>query len=165
MNTRELERFQAKYTVLANGCWQWNAAMHGAGYGAFSLRENGVWVTRLAHRLAYEHFVGPILDGLTLDHLCRNRACINPAHLEPVTLQENKARGYSPVACNARKTHCSRGHAYIPENTHVKKNGYRDCRHCHRLQERARKAALHKDSALGTMTQQAVARVLHLLRY
>jgi hypothetical protein len=85
----------------------------------------------MAHRLAYELLVGPIPDGLTLDHLCRTRNCINPWHLEPCTLKENQLR--SPVI-NANKTHCRNGHEYTEENTrhYVRKGGakMRTCRKC-----------------------------------
>lgn len=88
------------------------------------------------HRLAYEELIGPIPDGLQIDHLCRNRACYNPAHLEPVTQQENIRRGYW-----AMKTHCPRGHAYDVVNTQWRGNKRR-CATCHREQERARYRAV-----------------------
>lgn len=108
------------------GCWLWTANLSGGGYGNFHLdgRE------RVAHRLAYEWLVGPIPEGLDLDHLCRVRRCVNPAHLEPVTRRENVLR--SPIAIaaqHARKTHCPAGHEYTPENTYTY-NGWRCCRRC-----------------------------------
>lgn len=72
----------------------------------------------LAHRVAYELFVGPIPDGMTLDHKCRERACVNPDHLEPVTNRENILRGISPSAQNAHATHCTQGHPFDDENTY-----------------------------------------------
>lgn len=102
----------------------------GDGY-AFSVWVNGETVHR--HRLAYMTFVGPIPKGLTLDHLCRNRNCINPKHLEAVTEKENILRGTSPSAINARKTHCDNGHPFSAENTRMgKTKKQRHCKICSR---------------------------------
>lgn len=111
-------------------CWQWTASTTAGGYG--QIRDGGTRGSMLyAHRLAYEFTVGPIPDGLQLDHLCRNRACVNPSHLEPVANRENGLRGQSFAAINARKTHCPQGHEYTPENTVVySKDGSRRCRIC-----------------------------------
>lgn len=138
------DRFHEKYEVDAtSGCWQWTAATTN-GYGR--VKWNGV--LHLAHRLSYEHYVGDIPDGLELDHLCRNRGCINPAHLEPVTRRENILRGVSPPALGARVTYCPNGHPYDEANTYTRPGGGRTCRKCKsrsRLlsdrRRRARKAA------------------------
>lgn len=87
-------------------CWNWTGGQRGSGYGSFWNGDKSV----RAHRWAYEQFVGPIPHELTLDHLCRNKLCVNPKHLEPVTLQENIMRGNGMSARNARKTHCKYGH-------------------------------------------------------
>jgi len=86
----------------------------------------------MVHRIAYEFALGPIPDGLTLDHLCRNTICCNPAHLEPVTLRVNTLRGTSPIADNARKTHCKNGHPFDEANTYnpPKQPTHRHCRIC-----------------------------------
>ncbi len=107
-------------------CWLWTGARHNAGYGQYGKP------ARLAHRMSYEAFVGPIPDGLTVDHLCRNRLCVNPSHLEPVALAVNVLRGESLPAKNARKTHCPKGHPYDETNTHITKQGWRICKACKR---------------------------------
>lgn len=117
-------RFWAKVEKTAT-CWNWLGATSDkrGGYGR-------VWRPRsrrhaYAHRVAYELEVGPIPDGLVIDHLCRNRTCVNPAHMEPVTFQENINRGIaSPI-----KTHCIRGHEFTPENTRQTPSK-RTCRAC-----------------------------------
>lgn len=104
----------------ANGCWQWSALCDKAGYGYLAIRS----VPKLAHRLSYETFVGPIPDGLHIDHLCRNRACVNPDHLEAVTPEENRRR--ANVQPRKTQPHCPRGHEY-------ESNGARRvCRPCNR---------------------------------
>ncbi|MFJ2662519.1 HNH endonuclease signature motif containing protein [Arthrobacter koreensis] len=87
------------------------------------------------HRVAYELFSGPIPNGLVLDHLCRNRGCFNPNHLEPVTRAVNNLRGVGFMAAHARKTHCPKGHPYDEKNTQIK-NGARRCRACISIENR-----------------------------
>jgi hypothetical protein len=118
----------------AGGCWPWTGARNSSGYGVIRIDDK----TQQAHRVTYERFVGPIPDGMELDHLCRVRHCVNPAHLEPVTRHENWRRGEAPSAVNARKTHCDSGHEFTPENTYVKPRGGRECRTC--MSERRRRA-------------------------
>jgi hypothetical protein len=130
-----------------SGCWLWQGfvANNSHGYATFWL--NGK--NRLAHRVAYEFFVGPIPEGLTIDHVkvrgCTSKSCVNPAHLEAVTTWENTLRGNALPALNFRKTHCDNGHPYDEENTYITKQGWRACRECHRIWKqspkyRARKA-------------------------
>ena len=131
MDAERERRFWAKVRKTPD-CWEWTAAKT-QGYGTFCLNQTPQGRTGRAHRIAYELLVGPIPPDKQIDHLCRNRACVNPAHLELVTSRTNTLRGEGRTAHNARKTHCPRGHAYTPENTLVSKGGERFCRECRRL--------------------------------
>ncbi len=142
MTESEQRRFLTKFRV-GDGCWEWTASVRRDGYGQFRL--DGRVVS--AHRVSYGLFVGPIPEGLTLDHLCRNRLCVRPDHLEPVTLCENILRGESLPAQNARKTQCPQGHAYDEANTRIGRHGWRVCRTCHRDRERERRG-LDRDAGM-----------------
>lgn len=132
---REHARFRAKYERRDEGhgteCWVWTASTKGNGYGEFSL--GGKMLK--AHRVSYAWNAGPIPDGLTLDHLCRNRACVNPHHLEPVSMRENTLRGKGPSAACSRKDRCKHGHPFTEENTWVG-GQRRRCRTCDRDRKR-----------------------------
>lgn len=131
-----VERFWAKVKKTPT-CWPWTACQNSSGYGV--LRVDGKLV--LAHRFAYELLVGPIPEGLELDHVkergCRHRHCVNPAHLEPVTRQVNQLRSDSPSGRNSVKTHCPQGHPYSGENLYID-GGARRCRTCSRVRGNAR---------------------------
>ncbi|HAM40031.1 MAG TPA: hypothetical protein DCP69_01495 [Candidatus Omnitrophica bacterium] len=141
-------RFWAKVRVLENGCWEWTATRR-TGYGRFKVGSRRDRTARFlqAHRFAYETLVGPIPEGLESDHLCRNRPCIFPAHIEPVTPRENVLRGDGPSARAARQTHCLRGHPLNEINTCRLPSGKRECRPCRRLRQNARNIAIASSQA------------------
>ncbi len=118
-------------------CWLWIGHVENSGYGAFSWREGALHRKARAHRYAYELVVGPIPAGLEIDHLCRNKLCVRPDHLEPVTRAENIRRAYDARPARAA---CRRGHVYTEQTTKINANGYRHCLICHRAADRARYA-------------------------
>lgn len=125
-------RFWAKVTPApAADCWEWSAGRDRHGYGRFYLAGREL----LAHRWAYEDMVGEIPAELVIDHLCRNRGCVNPFHLEPVTPLENTRR-----SAPAQKRFCSHGHEFTPENTYRKPSGQRQCKECRRAAVRRHRA-------------------------
>lgn len=129
--------------VTESGCWLWTASEERTGYGM-------VWwngTRRMAHRVVWELLNGAIPVGLTLDHLCRVRQCVNPAHLESVDIRTNILRGTGLAAKNAVKTHCENGHEFTDKNTYRDMKGNRACRtcgrnHCNRWYARKRVLAL-----------------------
>lgn len=122
---KAVKRFESYYSLNDKGCWQWEGSTNHLGYGVFYYRRKVV----KSHRFSYELHKEKIPTGLVIDHLCRNRGCVNPEHMEAVTQQENILRGTGPTALNARKTHCKRGHELSPLNK-VGKPSWRDCTTC-----------------------------------
>jgi len=123
--------------LLSTDCWQWIASLTHKGYALFHVgsKKDGTNRMATAHLLAYKTLVGPVPDGKQLDHLCRNRGCVNPSHLEPVTGSENCLRGLTGANMAIRegaKTHCPKGHPYDDNNTGRKADGSRYCRTCAR---------------------------------
>ena len=122
------ERFW-HYVDKTEGCWEWTGGHNSHDYAIFR--------SHAAHRILWEHLNGPVPRGLELDHLCRNRGCVNPAHLEAVTHSENVLRGIGPEIARRRHaavTHCPHGHAYDATNTHRNATtGQRTCRTCNHL--------------------------------
>ena len=144
-----VDRFRTKYVVdPASGCWLWRRIATNR-YGRFW---DGTRVVS-AHRWSYEWFVGPIPEGLQIDHVrargCKSRRCVNLAHLEPVTPKENTMRGDSPTRVNADKGVCSQGHPYDAANTYAL-NGHRLCRLCRRVRNRS--DAARRSAARGERT-------------
>ena len=137
-------RLASKSRRTRSGCMEWRGATQSRGYGSVCI---GAKKTALAHRVAYFLHHGGIDAALTIDHLCRNRRCVNPAHLEQVSNRTNILRGEGFSATNARKTHCDAGHALAGDNLIVKARGSRNCRECQRESER--RSAAKYEAALA----------------
>lgn len=146
-STPDVKRFEARLTPGPDACWNWIGAQAGSlrPYGHFTMAGRvGIY----AHRWSYEYHVGPIPEGLEIDHLCANRLCVNPWHLEPVTGAVNRRR-YAETF-----THCPQGHEYTPENTSVgtgPKAG-KQCRTCKREAERRSREAWRSENPLSPVT-------------
>jgi hypothetical protein len=158
---RVLEQLTRRVTPLPGGCIGWTGYITPGGHGRVTY--SGTWAP--VHRAAYEVFVGPIADGLQIDHLCHSRdvscrggnvclhrRCINPHHLEPVTPRENTLRGRGPSAVASRAASCPQGHPYDEQNTWWEKGRKRHCRACNRDRQRTRRASFMQ---AGKTTRQA----------
>ena len=147
-----LTRLQSNVEADANGCWLWTAGLN-MGYGRCHVRERGQRVKKYAHRLMFELLKAPIPPGLQIDHVCRVRRCVNPAHLRVVTQRDNIFAPGSLCQSKAlsERTHCFRGHLL---NEYRIANGYRfrRCRRCHAIEERERSRARTK---LGVHVEEA----------
>lgn len=137
-------RFWAKVSQGGglDACWEWTGEKTPKGYGRVRVVAAGELHRAYAHRVSWELTHGPIADGLTIDHLCRNRACVNPKHMEPVTGRENTLRGQGASAVAARQTHCRQGHPLSGDNMRVLRNGRKQaaarvCMECKRAKVKA----------------------------
>lgn len=138
MKKRRMRPFQVRFfdkIQMTETCWNWTAGLNSYGYGQIRVEGKSF----KAHRIAYLLWVGEIPEGLTIDHLCRNRRCVNPAHLEVVPGRINTLRGEGPTAQNARKESCAHGHPLMGDNLTIttgKRPGLRRCRACARISAR-----------------------------
>lgn len=138
--------------ITERDCWNWTGSLSTGGYGCFYIKRKFI----SAHRAVYELLSGPIPEGLHLDHLCRNRKCVNPAHLEPVTQRENFLRGYSPSAITVRTNQCKQGHSLTGDNlfNYISRQGVRNrmCKTCRNARARNNwpKEALKRKAKLST---------------
>lgn len=133
------------FSRLAVGdCWVWTGCRNDRGYGQAAV---GNGKRAYVHRWVWEYLVGPVPDGLVLDHLCRNPPCANPDHLQPVSGKTNTLRGVGFGARNARKTHCPEGHLYDEASTRITRRGWRICRTCHAASQRQLRARQRREVA------------------
>jgi HNH endonuclease len=140
------QRVLAKLVIDPSGCVLWTGQLNGAGYGEVYVdrtpgrRQTANANFAFVHRLMYEWFVGPIPEGLVIDHLCRTPRCASPAHLEAVTQRENVRRGMGFAGVRSRQTHCIRDHEFTEANTYISGNGTRHCKECARIRDQRRAA-------------------------
>jgi hypothetical protein len=140
-----VDRFAAKIALTESGCIVWLGGKNKNGYGQIHAGPDFGVARFLVHRWSYEYHVGPIPDGLEIDHLCKNTSCVNPDHLEPVTHAENLMRSDGFSAAHAQQTHCLNGHEFNAENTRLRRGrGGRECRPCCRERDRKRPSRLRK---------------------
>jgi hypothetical protein len=128
-----VELFMTKVSVNTNGCWEWTAFIDKHGYGMCGFAGK----MRRAHVVAYMLFVGPFPAGMVTNHLCYNRKCVNPEHIEAVTVMENNQKKQTQANRNTYKLFCKRGHLFDDDNTIIdKKTNARKCRACHNARRR-----------------------------
>jgi hypothetical protein len=149
MLARSQQNFWSNVAKTAD-CWVWQGSLTVHGYGQFGYARGK---TGRAHKLAWEWQNGPVPDGLVLDHLCRNRACVRPEHLEPVTPRTNALRGIGPSAINSRKRFCKRNHEFTADNTIIDSEGKRQCRECARAYSSAWGKAKRRAALCGAPTR------------
>lgn len=143
MSTELVDRIMGKVRVTDAGCWEFTGCKVRGGYGQIRIAGKGQYT----HRVMHELHSGPIPEGYDIDHLCRNRACCNPSHLEAVTRAVNAARtppgarGQNRATVEKAKTHCPQGHPYDDENTRTNAAGHRWCRACQRARYQSKKAS------------------------
>lgn len=130
-----LKRFTPKYQVI-NNCWLWQGRIEPNGYGKFWKDGKTIY----AHVFSYEFFNGIIPETMTVDHLCKNKSCVNPFHLDLATRVDNVLRGNNEIARNKTKTHCPQGHEYKGENLYSAKDGSRKCNMCMKFKHAKRNA-------------------------
>lgn len=137
LTQKDKDRFWSKVVLTQFGCWEWplSNSRKMRGYGSIKIRGK---IYR-AHRVAYVSVYGTIPANHTLDHLCRNRCCVRPDHLEPCTMRENVLRGVGIAAKNAAKTHCKYGHEFAGEGFRLTKEGWKICQTCRNEQQRQRR--------------------------
>lgn len=129
LNKSTQSRFESKYKIDSKtGCWNWVAGLQEGGYGQFSSKETG-----LAHRYSYILYTGPIPKGTQIDHLCFNRKCVNPNHMEAVSPRLNVLRSNNIASKNFYKTKCWRGHDFSVDNTYRAPTGNRHCKSCRKI--------------------------------
>lgn len=130
----DIQRFWTHVEHQENGCWLWTGTVN-AKYGAFKIGSRTYKTRRMlyAHRFIWEYLNGPIPDGLQLHHVCENKLCVNPEHLELLTVHDHVHKSPNNITyINLHQTHCHRGHEYTPENTYTFR-GKRHCRECQRI--------------------------------
>lgn len=143
-----IDHLAENFEVDDNGCWVWTGRLQSEGYAAMTWKQDGIYHIPGGHRVVLHAIGQPVPRDKVVDHLCRNRACINPDHLEVVVQRENILRSpIAPGALNAAKTHCANNHPYSEENTYVytfkrgRKTTVRVCRTCRRASRERRRAA------------------------